>query len=105
VHLKVKDWKRGWTGESVMLKESAIKRGADAFTYLQAGQHDPEVIIIPSIGKACLMRASRPSPVVLCPQDTSAVQTDTLCRVLAIGFIFRLLETHSPTLSFSALLT
>jgi hypothetical protein len=65
VHLKVKDWKKGWTGESVMPRGSAIKLGADAFIHLQVGEHNPEVIIIYSNGSACLMHASQPSPAVV----------------------------------------
>ena len=50
MHFKVKDWKTGWTGESVMWRGDAIKRSSDAFTYLQAGEHNPEVMIIYSNG-------------------------------------------------------
>jgi hypothetical protein len=45
VHSKVKGWKREWTGELVKPTGSG-KRGTDAFTHLQAGEHDPEVIIV-----------------------------------------------------------
>lgn len=44
MHSKVKDWKRVWTGES-MPRGTAIQLGTDAFTYLQAGEHNPEVMI------------------------------------------------------------
>ena len=46
MHFKVKDWKTGWTGESVMWRVDAIKRSTDAFTNWQAGEHNPEVMIV-----------------------------------------------------------
>ena len=55
------------------------------------------------------MHASQPSPAVVLHASvrriTSAAQVNILYRIWITGIIFRLLETHSPTLFFSALLT
>lgn len=109
MHFKVKDWKTGWTGELVIQRGGAIKRCTDAFTYLQAGEHNPEVMRIYSNGSDSLVHASQPSPAVALHASVrriaSAAPVNILYRIWITGFIFRLLETHSPTLFFSALLT
>lgn len=87
---------------------SAIKRGTDAFTHLQASEHDPEVMIIRSSGYSCLMHASLPHSLHQSSGSMSVRSTSLNCSgrhlVLGIGYWSHIpvARTHSPTLFFSA---